>query len=233
MRTQRFAFLAVFFFSGCWYVEGNGTRREEGRSGADFSAVYNDGSLDVLVERGDTFAITVSIDENLLDHVDTHVSGGTLYISSHGVLRHVVSGPHVRVTLPHLLSARVSGSGRTDAMSFVETAPVDLRVSGSGQLDFEGSAPQLTASVSGSGDLTLQGSAQRLDATVSGSGTLDARQVSASSAGLEASGSGDLTATVNGPVDVRVSGSGDIDVFGAAVVASSHVRGSGDFRLHP
>ncbi|MDB4973434.1 MAG: hypothetical protein JWN48_1775 [Myxococcaceae bacterium] len=233
MRALSFAISCTLVLSGCWVVEGNGTRTDELRAGAGFSAVENDSSLEVLVERGDAFSIVVSIDDNALDHVQTEIHGNTLRISTDDLLRSLVPGPHVRVTLPHLLEAKASGSGRLDVLSFEETAPIDLRVSDSGELHFDGRAPQLSAKVTGSGELTLQGSADRLDAEVDGSGDLDARQVVVSSARLEAHGSGDLSATVNGPIDVTLSGSGDIDVFGAAVVAHSNVHGSGDLHLHP
>lgn len=229
MRSgTRLWILLLPLLSACWVVRGNGERAEEARPVAAFDVVESHGALDVLVERGETFSLTVSIDSNLFNDVETEVVDGVLRINLHEGVFHIVPGPHVRVTMPHLTALTLKGSGDVDAFRFDETAPVRLRLSGSGNLNFEGSAPALTASLDGSGDLDLTGSAGQLTLDVDGSGDLNAKQCPGTSAELSVDGSGDLSSTVNGDVSASVRGSGDIDIFGAATLTHSSVRGSGD-----
>ena len=85
----------------------------------------------------------------------------------------------------------------------------------------------------GSGAVTLTGSANGLDASVSGSGNLNARDFAVTGAAkLSNSGSGNLTATINGDVSFELSGSGGIDWYGTANISGSTVTGSGKVTHH-
>lgn len=234
MRSTRvIGLFCALFVSACWEgQDGNGVRVEEAKALSGFSGVENRSDLDVSVERGDVFSVVVSIDEDLQELIEVRVVGDTLRIDTSENIGEHVSGPSVRVVVPSLLALTLDGSGSLDAFGFQESAPVRVRVSGSGDIDYDGSAPQVTALVRGSGNLHVRGTTQRLEADVDGSGDLDARDLIASSASLSVSGSGDLTAFVDGPADARVSGSGDIDIFGKVTLGNSSTRGSGDIQLH-
>ena len=234
MRASRWTGLVgAVLLAGCWAgMDGNGQRTEEVKALSGFTSVDNRTELDVSVERGDTFGVVVSIDEDLQELVELRVDGDTLRIDTSENIGEHVPGPSVRVTMPSLLAANVDGSGNLDAFGFHESAPVRLHVSGSADLDYDGSAPTLTATVRGSGNLHVRGTTEHLEADVHGSGDLHAKDLIAASASLSVDGSGDLTATVNGPTDARVSGSGDIDLFGSPVLGNTSTRGSGDLNIH-
>jgi hypothetical protein len=223
--------LALGILSGCPEL-GNGDRKSEQRDAADFERVDNMSELDVVVEQGEAFNVRVSIDENLLDHVDTVVESGTLFIRTHGIVRELVKGPHVRITMPLLTGLRSSGSGDVDALDFQDSAEVSLEATGSGDLSWTGSADALDVEASGSGDLTLHGSAGQLDGHVSGSGDVAGRDCPLDSATVHVSGSGDAQFTVNGDLDASVSGSGDLDIYGTPTIVRRADTGSGDIRLH-
>jgi Putative auto-transporter adhesin, head GIN domain len=193
---------------------GNGQRAVEKRPVDHFTRVEADGPFDVEVREAQGFSVQVNIDSNLLPLVETRASGGVLTIDARQPVRDLVPGPHVVVTLPHLEGASLLGSGRVTVGSFQETDRVDLILSGSGDLRFEGSSPSLVAQLSGSGALELTGSAARLDLDLSGSGSIGAVGLPATSATILLDGSGDVSATVEGSVDLTLSGSGNIELFG-------------------
>jgi hypothetical protein len=216
----------------CIGVDGNGHRARETRDERDFVRIENVGQLDVQVRQGEEFAVLVSIDENLLDNVRTHVRDETLIIDNEPHLFDVLPGPHVLVTMPHFIFGKVDGSGNLDARVFDERETVRLEVSGSGDATFEGSAPRIEADVSGSGDLRLAGSTGFAQLFGSGSGDIAARDLDADAARLRTTGSGNITATVHGDVEAETSGSGDIELYGSPHVTSSHEHGSGDIHEH-
>jgi hypothetical protein len=215
----------------CVGLDGNGHRTRERRDVDDFVRIENNGQLAVQVRQGDELSVVVSIDDNLQDNIDVHVRDQTLILDNDEHLFDYVSGPHVLVTVPHLLFAHVSGSGDLDASGFHEEETLRLELSGSGDVLFEGSAPRVEADLDGSGDLRIAGSTDFAELTTSGSGDIDARNLEADAARLRSNGSGDIRVTVDGDVDADSSGSGDIDVYGSANLARSHEHGSGDITL--
>jgi hypothetical protein len=227
-----FAGAALLALAGCGLgVDGNGERVSEVRPLEGFSAVDSDGSLDVMIARGDAFRVEVSIDSNLLDRVRTRVAGDTLTIDEEWI-GDTVAGPHVVVTMPVLRRAAVNGSGNLWAGGFEQAEPVSLAIDGSGEMTFVGAVPRADVRIAGSGDARLQGIATALGATIEGSGAVDAFHFDATTADLSVSGSGDLAATVSGSVRVSISGSGSVDLYGGAALESVSVSGSGSIRRH-
>jgi hypothetical protein len=214
-------------------VPGNGQRSTETRELGGFSRVDSRGSLDVQVEQGPAFAVTVSIDSNLIAHVDTHVAGDTLVIDLDENIFDPLAGPHVRVTLPRADALAVRGSGDMKVPALTQDTPIALHLSGSGELAWQGAVPQIDARVNGSGGLRLTGSTDRLEVAVSGSGDVAASRLEAATGAVEVNGSGDVSVTIRQSAEVSIRGSGDVDLFGGARLTRVSQTGSGDLRLHP
>lgn len=228
------AWFCSLWLGGCSFydVDGNGQRVEETREVGTFSRVRSDGDLDVDLAQGDTPSLVVSIDSNLQKLVETRVADDTLYIDLHENVGERVAGPQVRITVPELRAATLSGSGRMKLAFDQPEAPLDLSLDGSGALRFEGTAAAVGAALDGSGDLSLAGETRDVSLSVSGSGALHGRSMSAESGSLDLSGSGDLSATVTESVRLSLSGSGRIDVYGGAHVDGYKKSGSGDIVTH-
>jgi hypothetical protein len=224
--------LCAFALGACPDEWGDGERLIEQRALSAFDAIDNEGELDVLVEQGPAFDVTVAIDKNLLDRVETRVVDGTLRIRTRGQIAHPVKGPHVRITMPVLRAARVAGAGDLDAYDFTDGEEVDLRVSGAGSIAWQGTALALHASVSGAGDLSLEGSSDYLDLRVSGAGDASARACEAQDARVSVSGAGNATVRVRGDLDAEVSGGGDLAVYGGPHFTRSLRSGAGDIDVH-
>jgi hypothetical protein len=220
--------------SGCrsFDVRGNGQPATETRNLDGFVAIDGRGSFDTRVEQGETYSVRVNIDSNLLHVLRTRVEGTTLVVDSDESVSDILPGPHVTVTMPHFQSAELSGSGRIDVASCRETKPVSLVLSGSGDVTFNGAAPSVSARLEGSGDVDLAGSADQVDLYLGGSGSINASALPASTGSVRLSGSGGVSATINGRADVSLSGSGDIDLFGRVVLGQWSNSGSGDIHVH-
>ena len=235
-----------------WFGEsGSGHKTTVTRALRDFTAVELQSSLDAEVHEGDTFAVAVTIDDNLQALVMTEVKNGVLVVSTkkslsyHGKAR-------VQVTLPKLSAARTNASGDLN-LAVGSAHDVTIETSGSGDihfagplqkltaqsngsgdivLDILGSADTLTLSTHGSGDITLRsGKANRLEVTINGSGEVDAARAQVQLASFVLSGSGDVSAHVEGEVsNATLRGSGDLELVGKASVVKQSVQGSGEIR---
>jgi hypothetical protein len=213
-------------------VDGNGQRVTQTRQVDDFDRVDARGSLDVQVQSGEVVSAALRIDSNLIDKIETRVVGHELRIDNTEPFGSTLPGPHVLVSMPQLMAAKLSGSGRLAVAGFEQDADVALQLSGSGELAFSGKVPGLSVELSGSGEVSLEGSAEHEMLDLSGSGRIDARELAASDAALNLSGSGELRATVNGAVDVDLDGSGDIDLYGDYDVQRRSRKGGGSIREH-
>jgi hypothetical protein len=213
-------------------IDGNGERVDEIRETTAFSRIRSDCELDVQVIQGDQQSLTVSLDSNLQDLVETRVSGDTLYLDLKDEVDDIVDGPHVLVTLPELTAAKVAGSGSMTLELDEPTLPLDLFLSGSGSMRFDGKAAAVGAYLSGSGDLRVAGATSEVEMVLSGSGSIRGQHLDAESAAIELSGSGDVSATVRDSVSVSLSGSGQINLYGGATVDHYLDTGSGDIVQH-
>jgi putative autotransporter adhesin-like protein len=208
--------------------EGNGVPAAEARTLAGFDQVLSRGVLDVRLVRADQFAVNVRIDSNLLQVVRTSVSGGQLTIDvDGGNLGEILPGPHLVVSMPSLLDAELTGSGKLSAEGFTESEPVSVELSGSGELSWSGSTPALDAILRGSGAVDLVGTAKAIDLYLAGTGKLDATSLTASGATIQVEGPGAIEAVVNGPVDATVSGGGSIELTGKVVQGTWDDEGGG------
>jgi hypothetical protein len=225
-----FAALCSIWQAGCDFadVDGNGDRVERSRELAAFSRVYNDGDLDVELTQGDVQSVVVSIDSNLQRFVKTRVADGTLYLDLREDVGNMVRGPHVRITVPELTRAKLAGSGEMRLAFDEPELPLDLDLSGSGTLRFEGNAAAIGAVLDGSGELSLVGETRDVRMLLSGSGAIRGKNLIAQSGDLDLSGSGDVSANVRNSVRVSLSGSGRIEIYGGASVDGYEKSGSGE-----
>jgi hypothetical protein len=227
---RRIVFFSGVFVSlgsaGCWRSEGNGQIVVENRDLSGFTAVENDSSLPVSIVQGTEFSVAVRVDSNLLKLVETRVEDGVLRIDETEPL--AASSPSsVSIVVPVLDGAHNGASGDMTVTGVQQTDWVELVCTGSGSLDFSGTAGTLYAQATGSGGLSLAGSARFTSIRVTGSGSADASDFAAAGADLETFGSGSITASVTGDATLKATGSGSIRATLGGGSASFSVEGSG------
>lgn len=190
-------------------IRGSGHLVTQERKVDDFSRIELAGSFDLVVEVGSEPSVTITFDDNIIDHIETEVHGRTLEIecresfsSSRGCL--------IEITVPMLDAIFLSGSGDIIAKN------ID-----SDEFRFE---------VSGSGDFEARGRVKDLDISVRGSGDVDARDLVAEYAYVVIKGSGDVDVHATEELEAAIYGSGDITYFGDPKHISRRVAGSGDIR---
>lgn len=200
----------------------------ETRSVSGFTRIELSAPVDLEVRSG-KFGATLQMDEEVARHLTTTVQGDTLRISLDGRNLNVHGKQRIQVTMPELRGVHIQGSGDADIAGFKDQKDLELRISGSGDLKFAGTAAGLMVSIEGSGDVLLaQGQAGALQAQIQGSGNLKASDFKAKSVSVAISGSGDADVRVaGGALSLSVNGSGDIRWTGDASAVSTATHGSG------
>lgn len=102
-------------------------------------------------------------------------------------------------------------------------------MSGSGDLSIrEYDQPTLDIRISGSGDVEAAGRTGKLSLDIEGSGEADLAALEAGDADVEISGSGDAAVAPTGAARITISGSGDVELTRRPASVTQTISGSGD-----
>lgn len=182
---------------------------------------------DVYILQSQQKDLTIEAQANVLDAIDTYVSGSELKIK---LMNGAGLGRHERIKI-YISSAlfntiRLSGSVNLYSDNTIVTDVFDISISGSGETDVAVIANTVYASISGSGKMWFEGSAISQIFTISGSGDMYAFGMPCKTADINISGSGKTESTVEDFLKARISGSGNIYYKGYPVI-DSHISGTG------
>jgi hypothetical protein len=202
---------------------------EETRTVGNFDEITLKGSMDVSVTVGKEKSVRVVADSNIIEYLETKVSGSNLIIDlEDGRSYRNIEKMHVYVTVPSLKAANLYGSGDIDIENIdSDRFSFDLRGSGDAILT-DISTKSLNLDLAGSGDIQGNGSCKDLDVNLRGSGDITVKSIKCDNAEVNLQGSGDVNIFAKENAEVNVRGSGDVDVYGDPDTFDSNVRGSGD-----
>ena len=208
-------------------IRGEGPITESTYTFERFSAVHLHCAGNAYLREGNDPSVRAVGQRNILDALKMEVENSVLHLRLRpGSYNYEKLEFHV--SMPSLDRAVVSGSGSISAeRTFPEVDRLELRVSGSGEIELPIDAQQVDAKVSGSGDIELSGRTQDFFTTVTGSGDISAYRLEAETVEASVSGSGDIQVKANKHLKARVSGSGDVEYRGNPTV-DAKISGSGD-----
>jgi len=211
-------------------ITGNGNIVSKQIKTSDYDKVEVSGFFDVDLVSGKEGNISLSGEENILEHVVVEVVQNTLkiYIQK-GLNLRPSKGKKLLITVPFesLDAVSLSGSGDVNTKNAIKTKQFEARLTGSGDVKIDVVADAVTATLTGSGDLVLKGKTQNFECNITGSGDLTAFELSSNNVVAGLSGSGNCKVYCSGNLHARVSGSGDIDYKGDPKKKDTKVSGSG------
>jgi hypothetical protein len=227
------------------HVTGSGTPVTKTYDYAEFTGLSVNSAFDVTVTRGDAFAVSVTVDDNVAEHLRVETDGDTLRIGLEPRWSFSNMTLKASVTMPTLTALEVNGSSAVKATGFasgdaldllvsgassvtlisVRTGNVAVNVSGAGSVSGDLEAQEIGGEVTRAGDLTLEGAATALKLEASGSGKLELALLTAQDADLNLSGGADATVRVTGTLNVEASGGASLDYYGSPMLGRMHVSG--------
>lgn len=215
----------------CDSIRGSGNIITETRKINQFNGVKSSGSIDVEVMNDQTQLVKIEADDNVMSYIITKVEDGMLNVYLKHNMSYTDINVKVYVRAPVLTRLAVSGSGSLISNeTLTADNHIDLKVSGSGNIDVHADAPSITAGVSGSGTMILGGRTKDLECSVSGSGDLKGRDLLSENTVVHVSGSGSANVFASVSINAKVSGSGDVVYSGNPSNPVIHKSGSGSVR---
>ncbi len=218
---------------GVFCYQPNGEVVTQERSHTDFSKISLGMAADLYITQGEEYAISVEASENLMEIIETKVSGSTLKIDiKKGKCIKNNYEVKVHVTLPALNRLSISGSGDVFVTKKLTTDELDLNISGSGSLSIDSlDANRLETNISGSGDLFITAidtvETEKID--ISGSGEIHTFNVPAKKVDIRVSGSGECEVYAIEELEVDISGSGNVTYKGNPII-DQRISGSGSIK---
>jgi hypothetical protein len=170
-------------------IKGSGTPKTEQRNVTGFRQIEAGGAVNLEIDAGKEFSVTVEADDNLLQYIKTEVSGDTLKIYSEGKISPTAKF-NVKISMPELEGLDVSGASDAKIVN-VKADTIELKASGAS-------------------DITINGEANELKAEASGASEIDAKNLRTESANVDASGASSAIVSANDTLDVEASGASKI-----------------------
>jgi hypothetical protein len=227
---------AALLVAGCGRIgggvirpSGNLVTRQEDLAGFDRLDVGH--GFDVEVRQGESFNVTLRVDENAVDHLKVELEGGTLYLGLKEPFYVTLNVPlQATITMPELTGLVLSGGTDGTITGFRSTDPVAIDLSGGSDLRGDIEAGDVRCVVSGGSDLTLTGAGQDLDLEVSGGSDADLSGFAVADAAVLASGGSDATVNATGRLDVEASGGGTVYYLGSPTLGTVDTSGGAQLR---
>ncbi len=185
----------------------------------DFDALVINSKVDIEVEQGNEFSVSVVSDDNNFDKVKFSQSGKTLTINA--VANQEVD---IKITLPKLSSCVVNGDGDLVITNFVGETLM-LTISDASDVDATLNFNNLICKLNDKGNLDLKGKATTCDFNIDGATTLDASNFVTQTGKINASGASNAEITAEKTFEINALGVSNVEVHGNA-----KVKGTGNYK---
>jgi len=228
--------ISLFLISGCTKVirqkeggdsiVGTGKVIREKRDVGSFNGVKPMLQANLYVTQDGTNTLEIEAYENLFEIIETFVSNGILNIKT--TRRIDTSFPrgffkkpiNIYVSMDKITELAIASSGKLIGRTEINSDVLRLVNSGSGKVDLNVKAEQLSTTLSGSGTINLKGTATEHDLKLSGSGRINAYNLNTEKTTALIAGSGSAYVNALKELSSKVSGSGKIRYKGDPKIIS-------------
>jgi hypothetical protein len=233
------ALAAGLAFAGCTLyppITGSGVLVEGTAGFQNFSIVEVESGFEVTLIADPSYSQTVTVDDNVLEHVQMEQNGSTLRIGLDPLYSYRNATLKAVVTMPVLSGVELSGASSllvVGGAAFPPAGAFEVVASGSSSLVL----PRVTAGsfrveLSGASRLTAGGSTGKLVAEVSGASQADLRALVGSDGDLGLSGGSRSWIHLSGLVNAEISGGSTLYYTGSPTWGDLEISGGSQLRSY-
>jgi hypothetical protein len=186
----------------------------------DFSSIG-----DLTITQGDKEALTITGEENAVQHIKTENNNGVLEISfdvtNWSDLFDPLTPIHYYLTVKDLNSIQLSGAGNIHADS-LSPANMSVDLTGAGNITIDHLQTQaLNVTLSGAGSFDVSGVATNQNVTLTGVGDYRGGNLQSDQADAVLSGAGAATVWASNQLNVTISGAGSVNYYGSPTLTQT------------
>ena len=220
--------LGGLLLTGC-RIEGSGNIETREFNFSDFTKVEIGSAFNFEISRSDSYGISITMDDNMFEHIQITEEGETLKIGSTSKIALITivdfgtTTKKAVIRMPQLTGLDISGASEGIVSGFESTEELEMDVSGASELSFRDLiASDVDIDVSGASHVLMAGSVRDMVAEASGASRIELMTLSAGDAELTLSGASHIEGNLN-------ADNIDFDLSGASTAL---MRGStGDIRV--
>jgi hypothetical protein len=223
--------LTAMLLAGCsaiFHTSGTGQIVEKTYDFKDFTNVEISNAYQYEITQSDNYSVVVSTPESLVDHLDIHISGNTLYIGMKFVL-FSSSNLKITITMPQLINLSVTGACNGTATGFDSNSNLEIYLSGASRLDANFKAGITKLDIYGDSRITGNLTAADTEIILSGASDLNMTMQTGNTV-ITASGSSDIRGSLQAAdCQFNLSGASTCNISGAAGKTVIAASGASDF----
>lgn len=204
------SFITFTAFAAMETVKGNGHVTNENRTLSGYNKISAGGSADIIIDQNGTEGVTVETDDNLQSYIKLDVENGTLHVKMQNDVYLKPTKMIIHISCKSLSALNTGGSGDVSTKSKLTGDELQISNGGSGDYKINVDVKLLDINSGGSGDFTIRGIADSFEYSGAGSGDVTAKDLTAKTAKIVTSGSGDITLKKGTSAKVTSVGSGDV-----------------------
>ncbi len=229
-----FSSLLIIFLilvSSCDLVgeQGSGNVIRQERKVSSFTSLDVSGAFKVYLSQGATQSVIIEADDNLMEKIETEVTGGKLRIYNK---RHIMNAKslNVYITATEMNAIELSGAVDLQTQTRLTGSSFSLDVSGASDSKLELAVQKLDVSSSGGSNLQLIGTATEVKMDVSGAVDLHAFDLLTEKFFLNMSGAGEADINVKNELNADISGAATVRYKGNPAKLVEDISGAGSVR---
>jgi len=209
-------------------------KNAEVRNVSGYHGVRVASGIDLYISQGSTEGVAVSAnEEKYRNNIKTEVENGILKIYyDNGMGMHFSWGNaknmKAYVTIKDINELQASGGSDIYVDGALQASNFTMHVSGGSDFHGKLNVSTLVIRQSGGSDVMVSGTAGSLSIDASGGSDFKGEDMISETCNIDASGSSDVSITVNKELNVSASGSSDVTYRGNAVIKKYHASGSSD-----
>jgi len=215
------------FMEGITGIKGNGNVVSEDREiSSDFDAIKVQQGISLYLTQGNSTALNVEADENILELLITEVTNGELKVYfEKNVYR--AKERNVYLTTKEISKISTSSGASVKSENTLQTSKLELDSSSGSSIKIYVNATDITSECSSGADIDIYGKVETFSAKASSGSTIDADELEAIDVLAKASSGANIDVQVKGNLTAKASSGGDIDYEGGPTSVNKDTSSGG------
>ena len=194
-------------------IEGSGAIVTHVVDVNNFSEIEVSHTFNVAITQGDSFSVSVRVDDNMVEHLRVERTESKLQFGLKDGSNNNIT-LEASVVVPDLDYLDVNGVSRVEVLGFELDHDLELDCSGASRISETVHVTELEIDVSGASQLLIEGSASRLELDASGASSAGLKDFPVATADVHLSGASSATLRVQETLEVTASGASRLSFHG-------------------